>query len=433
MTENRLFYYPYATLSDSQLPLMKTVALYFDKLVLLDPQAATWDRVGPEPGALDEALVLERHGVLQRLSPMSVFEDYSSAFTQAVRDDIQDPEFLRLCDEQTQRAGRHTWSLALAKVPDDLLADNYLRHVLGVLAPRLAKEMTYRIDDYIEHREALSYLPGNEDNRPSGWDLEKSADYHSFSENRQVYDETRQDSTGNLLNYRYIEVPLALGEAIMVNHALFGGLLLSQATPIADDSFHARILAQKLHRTAQNPIIRQVLDDRIRERGLRRDLFVTAALRDPDLNLPALSPELPMEAVLEYRQDHAEELTRLRTHLAAVARRIETEPWTDDFVKELDRRMIPDLIAELDLARRRRDEWVSRKRKQGLMSAAGLAAGTGAAVLSIVAAPITPIVLAIAGLSLISGSVVPGAEWLNSWREGKAAGHENGLNYLLRT
>jgi hypothetical protein len=152
---------------------------------------------------------------------------------------------------------------------------------------------------------------------------------------------------------------------------------------------------------------------------------------DADLNLSALSPDLPVEAVLEYRRDHTEELNQVRAHLATLARRIQTDPWTDDFAKELDRRTIPDLVAELDALRQRRDDWVDRKRRQGIFSAAGLAAGTGAAVLTIFAAPITPIVLAIAGLSLVSGSVVPGAEWLNSWREGRAAGHENGLTYLL--
>jgi hypothetical protein len=432
MTENRLFYYPYATMFDAQLPLLKTAALYFDKLGLLDPRDATWDRVGPDPGALDEVLLLERHGLLERVSPTDVLEHYGPAFRQAVSEDINDSEFIQLCSDQAQRTGRHTWSLALAKVPDDLFADQQLRSLLGDWAPRLANEMARRIDDYIEHRQALSYLPGNEDAIAAGPELRQSADYRNFGNSREVYDEFRQDSAGDVLNYRYIEVPLALGEAIMVNHALFGGLLLSQATPIADDPFHAKILAHKLRRTTENPLVRQILDDHVRQRRLRTDLFVTAALPDADLSLPALSPDVPVEAVLEYRQDHAEELTRVRAHLAALARRIENDPWTDDFAREIDRRAIPDLRDELVVVRQRRDEWVRRKRKQGLLSAAGIAAGTGAAVLSVFAAPVTPIVLAIAGLSLVSGSAIPGLEWVNSWRDGRAAGHENGLSYLLR-
>jgi len=430
MTENRLFYYPYATMFDAQLPLLKTAALYFDKLVLLDPRDATWDRVGPDPGAFDDVLLLERHGLLERVSPTAVFEDYSSAFTQAVREDIGDPEFLQLCSDQAQRTGKHIWSLALAKVPGDIFADGQLRSLLGDLAPRLANEMAHRIDDYIEHRQALSYRPGNEDSIASSQDLRQSADYREFGNSRQVYDEIRQDSAGNVLNYRYIEVPLALGEAIMVNHALFAGLLLSQATPIADDPFHAKILAHKLRRTTKNPLVRQILDDRVRERRLRSNLFAAAALPDADLDLPALGPDVPVEAVLEYRRDHADELTEVRAHLAKLARRIENDPWTDGFARELDRRTIPDLRAELDALRQRRDDW-GRKRKLVMLSAAGLAAGAGTAVLTIFAAPVTPIVLAIAGLSLVSGSAIPGVALVNSWREGKAVGHENGLSYLL--
>lgn len=67
MAGHRLFYYPYATMFDAQLPLLKTAALYFDKLLLLDPRDTTSDRIGPEPGALDEVLLLERHGLLERV------------------------------------------------------------------------------------------------------------------------------------------------------------------------------------------------------------------------------------------------------------------------------------------------------------------------------------------------------------------------------
>ncbi len=37
MTDYSLFYYPYASFNDAQLPLLKVVALWFNKLVILDP------------------------------------------------------------------------------------------------------------------------------------------------------------------------------------------------------------------------------------------------------------------------------------------------------------------------------------------------------------------------------------------------------------
>ena len=42
MTEHNLFYYPYASFTNTQLPLLKVAALYFDKLVILDPAGASW-------------------------------------------------------------------------------------------------------------------------------------------------------------------------------------------------------------------------------------------------------------------------------------------------------------------------------------------------------------------------------------------------------
>ena len=48
MTDHNLFYYPYASFSNVQLPLLKVRALYFDKLVLLDPVGASWTTIGAD-------------------------------------------------------------------------------------------------------------------------------------------------------------------------------------------------------------------------------------------------------------------------------------------------------------------------------------------------------------------------------------------------
>jgi hypothetical protein len=57
--------------------------------------------------------------------------------------------------------------------------------------------------------------------------------------------------------------------------------------------------------------------------------------------------------------------------------------------------------------------------------------GAAAAVLSVFAAPLTPVALATAGLSLASGTAIPGVQWLLDWRDGKKTLQENGLHYLL--
>lgn len=47
MTEHNLSYYPYASFTNTQLPLLKVAALYFDKLVILSP----WSSFGQHLGA----------------------------------------------------------------------------------------------------------------------------------------------------------------------------------------------------------------------------------------------------------------------------------------------------------------------------------------------------------------------------------------------
>jgi hypothetical protein len=46
MTDHTLFYYPYASFTDAQLPLLKATALWFDRLVILDPVGANWIEAG---------------------------------------------------------------------------------------------------------------------------------------------------------------------------------------------------------------------------------------------------------------------------------------------------------------------------------------------------------------------------------------------------
>lgn len=48
MNSHSIFYYPYASFTNAQLPLLKVAALWFDRLVIHDPVGASWDTVGAE-------------------------------------------------------------------------------------------------------------------------------------------------------------------------------------------------------------------------------------------------------------------------------------------------------------------------------------------------------------------------------------------------
>jgi hypothetical protein len=409
MTEHKLFYYPYASFTNAQLPLLKVAALYFDKLTLLDPVGASWDSIGADPSARDAVRQLKGAGLLEIVTPAAVLAQYETPIAEAIRRDMGDREFLDLCDVHSLATGKQRWTLSLAKVPQDLQTDQTMRHLMGDFAREVAR-------DSGQYRERAGGNP---------------SEYFEYSESGQAYDETREGDAG-VVEYRYADFPLALGEAIMMNHALFAGLLHSGATPITDDPFHSQALALKLKRAAREPAIRQVIADRVAQRQLKAGALAAAALTDTEIKLPILNPAIPLAEVLEYRQRNPEALGMVRDALGLMARRIQAEPWSADFDHEIETRTLPDLIQQLNQATQARDAWLRSQRTKQWLKAAGIAVGAASAVLAVVMAPVTPVALAAAGLGLVSGTAVPGAEWLIDWRDGKKTGQENGLHYLLR-
>src|SRR5437899_7850955 len=109
-----------------------------------------------------------------------------------------------------------------------------MRHLMGDFAREMAR-------DSGQYRERVGGNP---------------SEYYEYAETGQAYDEYREGYGGDV-EYRIADFPLALGEAIMMNHALFADLLHAGATPITDDPFHSRALALKLRRASQDPVVQQ--------------------------------------------------------------------------------------------------------------------------------------------------------------------------------
>ena len=427
MAEHKLFYYPYASLTNAQLPLLKVAALYFDKLVILDPVGASFDTIGADYFAREAVTLLEKEGILELVAPGAVLAKYEAAVAEAIRRDMADDEFIALCDAQTRATGKQTWTLSLAKTPKDVAADAVMRHVMGDVAREaLAHSVLSRdpSEEYVQYDE--TEVAETLDQSARFWEARRQASQIP------VYDEYREGYEGDV-EYRYADFPLALGEAIMMNHALFTGILHSDATPIADDAFHSRALAHKLRRATKEPAIQQALLDRARTRQIKAGAFAAAALSDTDLRLPILHPAVPLEEVLEYRQRNPHSLGKARDALGQMARRIQSEPWTKDFEQEIESKTVPDLIADLREAGKERDAWLATPRVKRTLQAGVLVTGGAAVVLQIFAAPITPISLAIGGLSGAAATVLPGIDWLRDWWNGKTGVQENGLHYLLTT
>lgn len=102
MVDHSLFYYPYASFTNEQLPLRKVAALYFDKLTILDPVGASWATVGADHVARGAITLLKDAGILEVVTPVDVLAKYGDALTEAIRRDMADREFLEICDAQAK-------------------------------------------------------------------------------------------------------------------------------------------------------------------------------------------------------------------------------------------------------------------------------------------------------------------------------------------
>lgn len=378
MSEHSVFYYPYATIGEQQSLLLKAAALYFDKLFILDPLKASWATIGPGDSESDLRL-LEAEGILQRIAPEEVLLRNAKTIADAIERDLADPEFLKLCAEKADSR----WTLALAKVPQAIRND-----------PK--------------------YQPFDQAMRSLMTDVGKGSGTQYVE---GTYDECRGSGAGEV-EYRYADYPFAVGEAIMLNHALVGSLLHSAAVPLTDEPLHSRILNYKLQKAREIPEMRDVLESRQREQRFAGISAAAQALTD--LQLGVIPQELSIEQILDYRRTHGDELQLARDKLAWMAREIAKEPWTKAFDDEVHHKLIPALHAQMAPANKSWSSW---------LKVAGIAVGGAAVVLGVFGNPLTPVAVGVAALTVGKDVGIGGLEWYLDWKNGKT---QNGLHYLLR-
>lgn len=413
MSQHSIYYFPYASLREKQLPLLKTAALYFDKLYVLDPVGASLGRIGVEEHVLPELATLRVLGLVEPINPAAVLASHGNKIVEGVQADCSDPFFLQLC-AQSGRA--QTWTLALEKVPAQPDWEEAMREILG---------STLR-DGVTE---------ANGDTKVNRWGVKPYDEYRGEGERLREYRSGRRDATApeqarqGQGDYRYADLPLPVGESIMLHHALLGGLLDRGATPLSDEPFHRDVLAWKLAQARASREVREYLADYDNARQMRANLLAATVLQKANLTLPILDPGVSMSAVLQLREDRADELARARDALGDLAQRIKGEAGTEEFWKEIDRETIPDVKAKLDACRTVRDDWITSPRGRAALGVAAVTASAAAVALDLAAAPLTPFALLKVGLGAIGA--LPGvAELRDKWREARRPG--NGLAYLLR-
>ena len=140
MAQHNLFYYPYSSLTNNQISLLKVAALYFDKLVLMDPVKASWDIIGAGDVVRDAVRQLKDADILEVVTPETVLAKYEAQIAEAIRRDMGDRQFLDLCEAQSRATGKLRWTLSLAKVPEDVETDQTMRHLMGDFAREVARD-----------------------------------------------------------------------------------------------------------------------------------------------------------------------------------------------------------------------------------------------------------------------------------------------------
>jgi hypothetical protein len=96
MIGHNLFYAPYSSFTNAQLPLLKVAVLYFDQLVILDPVVTSWAAIGANEHAWEAVEVLADAGILQTITPADVLARCTGPTTHAMRWDMHDQAFLDL-------------------------------------------------------------------------------------------------------------------------------------------------------------------------------------------------------------------------------------------------------------------------------------------------------------------------------------------------
>jgi hypothetical protein len=409
-----LFYYPYAEPLKRHRELFRMVALYFDKLCLLDPEKANGGAIGAGEMA-SEASLLEGEGLLERLQPAEMIRDYGSVIADGVRRDLADSLYLNLCEREGGDRPQ-AWTVAIEKVPAELRQDpryqpldRATQSFMGKTVPEVVREVGTEAERYQEAGVTgfVSAVEGS------------GALQH-------VYDETRGEP-GDTREYRYVDYPLPLGESIMLNHALAGSALHADAAPVTDDRFHHEMLQYKLGQA--RGAVADALHERARRRGFAHAVAASQALVDPELDLPAFSPDVPLEAVLDYRMEHSDELDEVRRLLSRMSQRLRGDPWTPEFAEEIEHDLLPELGEALDEARAKRDAWARRGRGKRMLDGVGLGAGAASTGLALALAP-TPLLPVSIGLAAL-GFGANAAGLRNDYVEGRAEA-ESGLTYLIR-
>ena len=242
--EIRGLYFPYANIRSAK--TLKTAVLYFDKIAVIDPRASFCgestrhrDLHYESHDYMNEINILVKEGIIELVDPAEVIAKFGNEIMTGVIQDMSDTKFLDLCKPFAKSA----WVLSSKKLPDD--ADKWLRNML-VNVPTLAREGGALTE---ELRERYRYKFAERD--PYLYERMRGFEERRFERRRPSrYDDEYESQLlrGMMLDeYRVVELPFAVGESVMIGHAL-AVAADRNFTPFCDEKIHLDVLKTRFRK-----------------------------------------------------------------------------------------------------------------------------------------------------------------------------------------
>ncbi len=322
--EIRGLYFPYANIESAK--TIKTAVLYFDRIGIINPYLSFCTKSISRRGLyreshdyIDEMNLLVKENIIEWVDPVEVIGKFGHEIMTGVIQDINDPKFLDLCKSFVKSA----WLLSSVKLPDD--SDKWLRNVL-VNIPTLAREGSTLTE---EIRERL-YRYGFRETGPYFDERMHMRERGRFSEGGPSrYDDEYESQLlrGKMFDkYRIVELPFAVGESIMIGHAL-AAAANSDLIPFCDERIHLDTLKTRFKKLCDSKAFKAVLY----EYGYLKNVKMSMLAQDVITETVPSLEQVPLEIILRFREKKNAELKNFRVEMLKLVTEIESNPWDSDF------------------------------------------------------------------------------------------------------
>jgi hypothetical protein len=337
----------------------------------------------------DDYSFLEGTGAALELNPLPPIRQYDGLMAQAMLCDLQDPGFMELC---SQLGAKDYWGILRGKIP----AESLLADALDFQGTRFWR-YPRRISSERGERHAFG-------------------DLHDFS-------------SPFIMSLAHDYIPVSCGYSVNINLAL----LLAQTEGLvllSDDPIALRLLNLKYERAKtvsqvapSGPIISARSPSFLQKYNIVGLNVVNALL--PDAALEKIS----FKALIDFRSQESAPLERLRQLLNGLVVRVESEPWSEDFERDIVRLIESEIIPE---AQEIRDNIRSAYSKMfGGLVKRSVSTVTPTLAMSFLAGLSAGQILTMSCAAVSGALTVALPEIVDLWQEQKSQ-KLNGLSFLLR-